>query len=307
MRYCRLMLGRQSAYAELCRDGNFIGADFDIHQDLTNDLPDTWREFNKKFIPVMQHDDPSVTNQSAGLRCGMLWTVCRGLEVGDIVLCPNGSGAYMVGRIMGSYYYFAGGELPHRRPVEWLPVLIARSAMSEPLQRSSGAIGTVAYIDKHATELAALIGPEPGIQVTTSDPTVEDAAVFAMEKYLQEFLVSNWSSTAFGAEYRIFEVDGAPVGDQFETDTGPLDILAESKDGKTLLVIELKKGRADDKVVGQVQRYMGFVQEVVAQPGQVVRGAIVALDDSLGVRRALSVTNNIDFFRYEVKFSLNKA
>ena len=51
-KYIRIMLGAKSIYAEQCYKGGFIGADFDIKQDLTNDLPDNWRDFNKKFIPV---------------------------------------------------------------------------------------------------------------------------------------------------------------------------------------------------------------------------------------------------------------
>jgi RecB family endonuclease NucS len=42
-----------------------------------------------------------------------------------------------------------------------------------------------------------------------------------------------------------------------------MDILAISKDRSRLLVIELKRGRASDAVVGQIQRYMGFVHEAL--------------------------------------------
>ena len=44
-----------------------------------------------------------------------------------------------------------------------------------------------------------------------------------------------------------------------------MDILAISKDKSELLVIELKKGRASDVVVGQIQRYMGFAQYELAE------------------------------------------
>jgi restriction system protein len=72
-------------------------------------------------------------------------------------------------------------------------------------------------------------------------------------------------------------------------------------------VLELKKGRASDAVVGQIQRYMGFMQEELANPGQTVRGVIIALDDDLRLRRALSVTSNTDFYRHEVNFTLNQV
>ena len=60
-------------------------------------------------------------------------------------------------------------------------------------------------------------------------------------------------------------------GKQFPTDTGPIDILAISKDKKEYLVIELKKGRASDSVVGQVQRYMGFIKDEYNLEGNKVK------------------------------------
>lgn len=71
-------------------------------------------------------------------------------------------------------------------------------------------------------------------------------------------------------------------------------------------VVELKRGRVSDTVVGQIQRYMGFVKDELAEPNQIVKGVIIGLEDDLRIRRALSVTNNIEYYRYEVSFKLNK-
>ena len=46
---------------------------------------------------------------------------------------------------------------------------------------------------------------------------------------------------------------------------------------------------------------------MLAEEGQTVRGAIVALDDDLSIRRALLVAPNIDFYKYKVDFKLEKA
>src|SRR5690348_16451668 len=97
--YYRVMLGSKSKFAEECHKGNFIGADFRIHQDLTPDLYENWREFNKKFIPIWLSIHPDKSKVSAGLSCGALWTVAKGIQKGDIVLCPNGSGAYYIGEV----------------------------------------------------------------------------------------------------------------------------------------------------------------------------------------------------------------
>ena len=68
--------------------------------------------------------------------------------------------------------------------------------------------------------------------------------------------------------------------------------------------MELKKGRASDTVVGQILRYMGYVQEEILEQGQTVRGVIVALEDDVRIRRALAIVDNINFYRYEVSFRL---
>ena len=48
-RFYKVMLGRKSDLAEKCRSEGFIGTDFDVHEDLTGQLPDDWREFNQKI------------------------------------------------------------------------------------------------------------------------------------------------------------------------------------------------------------------------------------------------------------------
>jgi restriction system protein len=86
-----------------------------------------------------------------------------------------------------------------------------------------------------------------------------------------------------------------------------MDILAVSKDRKRLLVVELKKGRAGDAVVGQTLRYMGFVKEELAETEQTVVGVIIAMDDDHRLRRALSMTPNISFYKYQLSFKLVKG
>ena len=110
-----------------------------------------------------------------------------------------------------------------------------------------------------------------------------------------------------GKVYDIYQEDGEIVGQQYQTDTGAIDILAISKDKKAILVVELKKGRASDNVVGQIQRYMGFVKGELAEDNQTVKGVIIALEDDLRIKRALSDTNNIEIYRYKVSFKLFKG
>jgi restriction system protein len=305
--FYRVMLGRGSMYAQESREQGFIGAGFDINRDLTNSLPEDWREFNKEFIPLYLEANPGKSKIAAGLSCGFLWTICKKIQIGDIVLSPDGKGRYFVGEIQSDYRYVPGAPQPHQRQVHWFDEIIDRSEMSDSLKNSTGSIGTVSQISKYREELEGLIkGEAPKPVLISTDETVEDPAVFALEKHLEDFLVANWSSTPLGKTHDIYQEDDN-FGQQFPTDTGPIDILAISKDKQEVLVVELKKGRASDSVVGQIQRYMGYIAEEVADEHQRVRGVIIALEDDLRIKRALKVAPNIDFYRYEVKFDLIKT
>jgi restriction system protein len=305
-KYIRLMLGAKSMHAAECLLGNFVGADCEIPEDLTGRLPEDWRSFNKAMIPVFLKGHPGKSKISAGLACGMLWTVSKGLSIADIVLCPDGTGMYHVGEITSNYKYVPGGILPHRRAVRWTGQSIARSSMSEALQNSTGSIGTVCEISPYANEIESLLGMSPVPMIQSSNPEIEDPYAFAMEKHLEDFLVANWGGTDLGKHYTIYEEDGEKVGQQYLTDSGPIDILAISKDKKHLLVVELKRGRANDVVVGQILRYMGFVKDELLEPGQNVRGVIIALEDDTRLRRAISIVPSVEFYRYQVSFKLVK-
>jgi restriction system protein len=308
--YYRVMLGRKSLHAAECFAGKFIGADFSIHEDLSRKLPEEWRAFNKQFIPTFLAKHPDKTKIGAGLACGALWTVAKGIKKGDIVLCPDGAGFYRVGEVQSDYYYAAGQILPHRRKVAWADGSIARAAMSEALQNSSGSIGTVSNISSHHAEIEARLGAAPvppKAAIVAADPEIEDPVAFAMEKHLEAFLVANWNQTLLSKDFSIYEEDGEPVGQQYATDAGPIDVLAISKDKKRLLVVELKRGRATDVVVGQVLRYMGYIKEQVAEADQTVEGAIIALEDDQKMRWALLSVPTIAFYRYQISFKLLKG
>ncbi len=304
--YHRIRLGQGSAYAEECLRGNFIGVGWLAEQDLTGKFPPNWREFNEKFIPIYLAANPGNGNRAAGLACAALHTVCKWIEQGYIVLCPDGKGNYLVGEVTGDYFYKKGEILPHRRNVKWLPVVIPRSEMSDGLRNSTGSGGTVCDVNKHAEEIKKFIGGEETQGVIASDVSVEDVHTFGLEKHLEDFLVNNWPGTILDKEYEIFSDEGGQIGQQYPVDAGRIDILAISKDKSEFLVIELKKGRASDKVIGQVQSYMGCVKSEMATAGQKVRGCIIALEEDKRLRYALSVTQDIDFYTYEVSFKLKK-
>ena len=306
------MLGGGSKHAAEGFAGNFIGTDYEIDQDLTGQLPDRWQDFNRKFIPIYQEIMPRKTKIGAGLAMGALWTVAKGIRIGDLVLCPTGDGSARVCEVTGAYYYEPNGVLSHRRPVRWLDRVIDYAEMSEPLRGSVVSQGTAVDLFKHSQEIERLVvgraTPEVPPKLDPSDTqSIDEIVSFTMEKHLEDFLVANWAQTELGRDYDIFEEDGIPKGQQYPTDTGPIDILAISKDKKRLLVVELKRGRASDSVVGQILRYMGFVMDELAEDDQEVRGAIIALEHDQRLRRAIAATSSIQFYRYQVSFNLHRA
>ena len=180
-KYNRVMLGKGSMYAKMCREEGYIGADFDINMDLSDSLYENWRDFNAKFIPIWMESVPGKSKTSAGLACGFLWTIVKGLKIGDVVICPSGEGFYYVGTIASDYYYVPNTDLQHRRKVNWKDQIIVRKDMSKDLQHSSGSIGTCCDITNYAAEIESLTTVGPGsvlISYPNAQKTSEPSKAF---------------------------------------------------------------------------------------------------------------------------------
>ncbi|PIY71771.1 hypothetical protein COY87_04440 [Candidatus Roizmanbacteria bacterium CG_4_10_14_0_8_um_filter_33_9] len=134
---------------------------------------------------------------------------------------------------------------------------------------------------------------------------VVDLANFGMESHLEDFLIANWNKTIFGKKYELIYDEGDLTSQQYQTAVGPIDILAEAKNGEEFLVIELKKGRTSDAVVGQILRYIAWVRENIAN-GKTVNGAVVVLELDDKLKYALKELKNITLYTYQVNFKLMK-
>jgi len=307
-RFCRIILGKKHSYALDCYENGYIGVDFDFEDDLTKNLYEDWREFNKEFVPKLIERFPEKARVSAGLACGMTWSVCKGLQIGDVVLAPTGERTFYVGDITGPYRFAKGENLPHQRPVKWRSTIIQLDDFSEQLRRSVGSIGTTCMLDSHVEEIEQLLsGVDNKIVATNDGEVIENVSEFVFEEHLEEFMIKNWELTPFAAEYDIYRNEkGELTGQQFSAfGRDRIDILAISKDKKTLLVIELKKGKGTDQVLGQVLRYMGYVN-TVREDNQTVKGLIVAHEDDPRIRHALSMVQNVGFYTYKIHFKLTQ-
>ena len=303
-RYKRVIVGKGSAYADEALAEGWVGTGWLKSEDLSSQFTPTAKEFREKFIPIAMEVDGIDNKVGAGLACGMTWSLNHSLNQGDIVVVPDSSGLLHLGELTGPYFYSPGHDIPHRRPVNWLGINFSREDVSEGFRKTLSSGSLLLELGNQRDEIEALIAGNTE-EFFVTDETVESPLSFVLERHLEDFLVSNWAHTELGKFYDLFEQDGQIVGQQFETDTGPIDILAQSKDGKELVVIELKRGRVSDVVVGQVLRYMSFVKEL--DDSKTVKGLIIGTDDDPKFRRALSMVPMVEFYKYEVSFKLSKA
>jgi hypothetical protein len=127
---------------------------------------------------------------------------------------------------------------------------------------------------------------------------------FVLEKYLEEFIISNWDKIDFGEDLELYKDEEGSSGQYFAEDAGYIDILAKDPSGN-FVVIELKKGRKNDEVVGQVLRYMAWVRKNLAKSGEGVRGIIVVgeRDAKLELSRS-EVADKVAIKIYQVSFKL---
>jgi Endonuclease NucS C-terminal domain len=137
------------------------------------------------------------------------------------------------------------------------------------------------------------------------DVTSEQSAEFVLEAHLEEFLVGNWKSIRWGRPLEIWTGPDGQPGHQLVTPIGRLDFLCTDPQTGALVVVELKRGRPSDKVVGQVARYMGYVRTHLAKPGQSVEGLIVAHEAEEALRYAVAAFPGLQLTTYEVTFQLS--
>jgi len=123
----------------------------------------------------------------------------------------------------------------------------------------------------------------------------------SVERDLERTLTTNLEQLESGL--RLYMESGV-TGQQLDTGAiGRLDILAIDR-YDNCVVIELKAGTADDRVCGQILRYMGWVKRELAG-GAKVRGMIVASDFSDSLKYAVEAMPEVVLKRYEVHFEFS--
>jgi len=178
--------------------------------------------------------------------------------------------------------------------------------------RSNGADDLLFQIDRSNFRLYAKDSDPPPIYKQDAETsTAEDADngedelgethEFAYENDLKNFLVNNLHVIRPSlAVYQDGDINGVefPVGGRY------IDILAV-EDGE-LVVIELKVSKGYDRAVGQLLRYMAWIEKNLAEPSQRVKGMIIARTISEDLRLATSRVKDVELFEYQLSLTLNR-
>ena len=147
--------------------------------------------------------------------------------------------------------------------------------------------------------------PEDSEQVNR-EATEEDKSTFLMEKELENFLIKNWEKTDFSNTLELINDDnGNMVSQQFQTDIGKIDILVRDKNTKQYVIIELKRNQTSDDTVGQLARYMGWLEENKTN-GKLTKGIIIAAQYDQRLYYALKKMQDAEVYLYRVDFKLTE-
>lgn len=141
----------------------------------------------------------------------------------------------------------------------------------------------------------------PGVStVNNSNDEIENEveesieASVSLERDLHSYLIG-----------RVNEIESGLVladdGVEYQIDVGRIDLLAKDKDG-TIVVIELKAGKAKDNALGQLLGYMGCLS--ASRDQQNIRGILVASSFDTRVVYAAKALPNVKLVKYQLAFSL---
>lgn len=282
---------------------------FDLANNLISigwkELGDVSRMSRDELSEAIKHCYPDKPPQTMGLYANMIWAFYHEVNPGDVVVARRGRKILAaVGKVSKPAFY-----APAKNPAHGHPNFLEVSWQEQPREKSFPGVvfpmPTLAELTEADYQHLLDGSGVPPLPAAAAEG-VEDTNAFVLEKYLEDFIVSNFA-TIFKGELRIYEDGDGNEGQQYATDVGPIDILAVEAKSKAFVVLELKKGRPSDQVVGQILRYMGWVKETLCTEGQAVKGLIICRDPDPKLAYALAMTNNIGVRYYSVSFKLREA
>lgn len=103
---------------------------------------------------------------------------------------------------------------------------------------------------------------------------------------------------------KLYEDNPDQNGFQYTTPVGRLDFLTIDAMNGDYVVVELKVGKVHDSALGQIQRYMGYVKEELADEKS-VRGILLGEELPDKTRYALMMAPSVEFKKYRLNIKIN--
>lgn len=135
------------------------------------------------------------------------------------------------------------------------------------------------------------------------DQPPQGSSEFAYEHDLRDYLARNLQIVE--PALRLYSDEGI-TGVEFPVGGRYIDILAVDGAGG-YVVIELKVSKGYDRVVGQLLRYMSWIKKNHAEPGQRVRGIIIAKQIGEDLRLACAEVPSVSLFEYELSVAVRQV
>lgn len=244
-----------------------------------------------------------------------LWTFYHEIHEGDVIVARRGRKRILaIGKVVGSPFYdeTKGRERLGGKAVDYYTnfMPVAWDNKNIDFDRQVFSFYTIYEISEEKLKSLLVYETEKVIQDFEEPELAASETEFILEKYLEDFIVSNFGIIFKGKLELYTEPDGSPaqqypVLNREGKISGRIDILAIDKITGDFVVIELKKGKESDPVVGQTLRYMGWVKENMCESTQSVKGLIICKEVDERLDYAIkAVSDRINIKKYKVDFQL---
>jgi hypothetical protein len=178
-------------------------------------------------------------DRAKGLISNMLWAFYHEISPGDLVIARRGLKIFVgVGKVVRAGFYAEGRNPFLSAPGYSHPNFLEVEWQAQPRDKVFPSVVFPMQTLKEITvdQYQDLIIGNVTDEISKPPEEVTDKNEFVLEKYLAEFIVSNFE-TIFKGKLRIYEDAEGAAGQQYATDIGPIDILAFEPDSRAFVVI----------------------------------------------------------------------
>jgi restriction system protein len=243
--------------------------------------------------------------QTKSLITNMLWNFYHEISLGDVIIARRGRSSLAGVGTVSQLAFYANQRNPNIDHSHFLGVSWLASPRDKEFDHIVFPMHTLSELTPENAE-ALIRDDNQKLAVDEIQDSNDDLQSFVLERYLENFIIDNFVAI-FGGRLIIYQDADGNDGQQYTTDIGSIDILALDNDNNGFVVIELKKGRPSDQVVGQILRYMGWVKRNLCAEGQMVRGLVICQEPDERLSYALEMISCIDVRYYSISFTLRET